>query len=319
MKIVITERDSVGTDIDISCFEEFGDVTSYSNTDNTTDGKERVKDADIIINNKLPMNEETLREAKNVKLICEFATGFDNVDIEYCKSRGIRVANVRNYCTEAVAQHTFALALYLLENLPHYDSYVKSGEYSAQKRFSNFDRSFFELAGKTWGIIGMGGIGRMVARIAAAFGCKVIFYSASGKSTCTDYPRVDFDTLLAQADILSVHCPLSDLTRDLIDAAALKKMKKSAILINVARGPVVNNADLYEALINDEIAAAGLDVLEHEPLRETNPLSKIKDSSKLFITPHMAWASTEARTRVVTENYENIKAFLEGRERNLVV
>lgn len=319
MKLVITERDSVGIDIDISCFEEFGEVTSYANTDNVIDGKERVKDADIIINNKLPMNEETLADAKNVKLICEFATGFDNVDIEYCKKRGIRVANVRNYCTEAVAQHTFALALYLLENLPHYDQYVKSGTYASQRRFSNFDRPFVELAGKTWGIIGMGGIGHMVARIASAFGCNVIFYSASGRSTCTDYPRVDLDTILAQSDILSVHCPLSDLTRDLIDAAALKKMKKTAILINVARGPVVNNSDLYDALMNDEIAAAGLDVLEHEPLRVTNPLSQIKDSSKLLITPHMAWASTEARTRVVTENYENIKAFLEGRERNLVV
>ena len=318
MKIVILERDSVGTDISVDCFNDFGDVTCYANTDNTADADLRVRDADIIINNKSPMNEASLKNAPHVKLICEFATGYDNVDIPYCQSRGIKVANISGYCTESVAQHTFAMALFLLEKLSHYDNYVKSGEYQSQRRFSNFDVPFTQLSGKTWGIIGMGNIGRMTAKIASAFGCRVIFYSASGHSTCTDYPQVDFDTLLRESNFLSLHCPLTDRTRNLIDADALSKMKATAILLNVARGPVVNNHDLYEALCHHTIAAAGLDVLEHEPLQADNPLSTFKDSTRLIITPHLAWASTEARTRCVTETYENIKAFLEGRDRNIV-
>lgn len=317
MKIVVTERNSVGLDIDVSCFEKYGEVTYYPNTlaGNTA---ERVKDADIIIANKAPLNESTLKNAPNVKLICLFATGFDNVDISYCKSRGIKVANVVNYCTPAVAQHTVLLALCLMEKLAFYDDYVKSGTYSAQDRFSNFDRPFGELEGKTWGIVGMGTIGHKVAALAEAFGCKVIFYSASGKSTCTDYPKVDFDTLLAESDILSLHCPLSDRTRNLIDKEALSKMKKTAVLINVARGPVVNGQDLYDALMADEIAAAGLDVLEKEPMEKTNPLGQIKDSTKLIITPHMSWASTEARIRLVDEVCRNIEAFIDGKDRNVV-
>ena len=317
MKIVVTERNSVGLDIDVSCIEKYGEVTYYPNTtaDNTA---ERVKDADIIIANKAPLNESTLKDAPNVKLICLFATGFDNVDISYCKSRGIKVANVVNYCTPAVAQHTVLLALCLMEKLAFYDDYVKSGTYSAQDRFSNFDRPFGELEGKTWGIVGMGTIGHKVAALAEAFGCKVIFYSASGKSTCADYPKVDFDTLLAESDILSLHCPLSDRTRNLIDKEALSKMKKTAVLINVARGPVVNGQDLYDALMADEIAAAGLDVLEKEPMEKTNPLGQIKDSTKLIITPHMSWASTEARIRLVDEVCRNIEAFIDGKDRNVV-
>ncbi len=317
MKIVVTERNSVGLDIDVSCFEKYGEVTYYPNTlaGNTA---ERVKDADIIIANKAPLNESTLKDAPNVKLICLFATGFDNVDISYCKSRGIKVANVVNYCTPAVAQHTVLLALCLMEKLAFYDDYVKSGTYSAQDRFSNFDRPFGELEGKTWGIVGMGTIGHKVAALAEAFGCKVIFYSASGKSTCADYPKVDFDTLLAESDILSLHCPLSDRTRNLIDKEALSKMKKTAVLINVARGPVVNGQDLYDALMADEIAAAGLDVLEKEPMEKTNPLGQIKDSTKLIITPHMSWASTEARIRLVDEVCRNIEAFIDGKDRNVV-
>ncbi|MCQ2495405.1 MAG: D-2-hydroxyacid dehydrogenase [Lachnospiraceae bacterium] len=319
MKIVALERNSAGTDISMDCFMKLGEVDYYRNTVSAEEVIERVKDADVIIANKSPLNRNTLSGAKNLKLICELATGFDNVDLEYCKEKGIRVANVANYCTDVVAQHSFTLALALLEKLPHYDNYVKSGEYSAQDRFSNFDIPFYELAGKTWGIIGMGNIGRKVAEIASAFGCKVIFYSVTGKSSCTDYKQVDFDTLLKESDVLSLHCPLSDLSRNIIDAEALKKMKNSAILINVARGRVVNNQDLYEALENGEIAAAGLDVVEDEPLRSENPLSRIKDSNKLIITPHLAWASVEARTRCVEEVYKNIEAFIKGEKRNVIV
>lgn len=317
MKIVVLERNSVGPDIPVD-YSALGEVTYYPNTVTVEEVKERIADADIVVSNKAPMKKEALQDAPNVKLICEFATGYDNVDIAYCKERGIKVANVVDYSTDMVAQHTFTLALTLLQKLPHYDNYVKSGAYSAQDRFSNFDIPFYELAGKTWGIVGMGNIGKKVAKIATAFGCKVIFHSITGKSTCTDYPQVDKETLLGESDFLSLHCPLSDLSRNFIDTESLKKMKKSAILINVARGPVVNNRDLYEALKAGEIMAAGLDVIEKEPLELSNPLSELKDSNQIIITPHLAWASVEARTRCVEETAENIRAFLRGEDRNIV-
>ena len=317
MKLVILERNSAGTDVDVSCFEKFGEVTCYPNTV-AANTAERVKDADIILANKAPLNESTLKDAPNVKLICLLATGFDNVDLAYCRSRGIKVTNVVNYCTSTVAQHTLLLALALSEKITFYDDYVKSGAYSAQDRFSNFDRTFYDLEGKTWGIIGMGTIGRRVAGLAQAFGCRVIFYSASGKSTCTDYERVEFDTLLQESDILSLHCPLSDRTRGLINKDALSKMKETAILVNVARGPVVDTQALYDALVTDQIAGAGLDVLEQEPMAKDNPLAQIKDSTKLIITPHMAWASLESRTRLVDAVVKNIEAFLAGENRNVV-
>lgn len=317
MNLVILERNSVGTDIDVSCFEKLGRVTVYENTVERQVA-ERIQDADVVIGNKAPLNESTLQGAKNLKLITLFSTGYDCVDIAYCAAHGIKVANVKDYCTDAVSQHTFAMLFYLLEHLRHYDEYVKSGAYGAQERFSNFDLPFVELTGKTWGIVGMGNIGSRVAGIAKAFGCRVIFYSASGKSTCTTYEQVDKDTLLAQSDFLSLHCPLSERTRNLIDKDALRKMKRTAILLNVARGAVINNADLYWALQNEEIAAAGLDVLEKEPIASDNLLGRIKDSNRLLITPHMAWASCEARERIVQEVFLNIEAYLRGEERNII-
>ena len=316
MKIVILERNSVGTDVSVDCIRDFGDVTIYDNTVTIDQVRERVKDAQIIIANKSPMNRETLEGAGQVKLICEFATGYDNCDLEYCNSRGIKVANVRDYCTAMVAQHTFTLALALSQKLIHYDTYVKSGAYSAQDRFSNFDLPFCELEGKTWGIVGMGNIGRRVASIATAFGCRVIFHSITGRSVCREYLQVDKDTLLRESDFLSLHCPLSPLSRNFIDRKALWKMKKTAVLVNVARGAVVDNKALYEALEAGQIGAAGLDVVEKEPLEERNPLCRCKDSSRLIITPHLAWASVEARTRCVQEAYENIRAYLRGEDRN---
>ncbi|MCM1101829.1 MAG: D-2-hydroxyacid dehydrogenase [Clostridium sp.] len=318
MNIVVLERNSVGPDIPVDCLEELGSVTYYNNTVTIEEVRERVRDADIIVANKSPMREESLKDAPHVKLICEFATGYDNCDLAYCKSRGIEVRNVVDYSTAMVAQHTFTLALALSQKLPHYDNYVKSGAYSAQDRFSNFDEPFYELEGKTWGIVGMGNIGRKVARIATAFGCRVIFYSITGQSKCAEYTRVDKDTLLAESDFLSLHCPLSELSKDFIDREALRKMKNSAVLINVARGPVVNNPDLYEALTAGEIAAAGLDVLEKEPLRPENPLSLLKDSNQIIITPHLAWGSVEARTRCVEGVYQNILSFQRGEARNIV-
>ena len=317
MKISILERDSLGIDVDMSEIDKLGEVTVYPATTVET-AVEHIGDADIIIANKAPINEETIGKCPNVKMVCEFATGFDNVDLDYCRKRNIAVTNVVDYCTDSVAQHTFAMALFVFEKLHYYDNYVKSGAYGAQDKFSNFDRRFGELCGKTWGIIGLGNIGKKVASIAKAFGCRVIYYSVTGKNTCPDYENVSFDTLLKEADVLSIHCPLSKLTRNLIDKKALCKMKQSAFLINVARGAVVNNADLAWALKENVIAGAGLDVLDGEPIRDDNPLNDIKDSEKLIITPHMAWGSVEARTRIVEAACENIRSFLNGDIRNRV-
>lgn len=315
MKIVMLDRNSIGMDIDVNIFAKLGDF-EYHNTADPASIKEWIKDAEVIIFNKVKMNEDMLADAPNVKLLCVTATGFDNIDLEYAKKRGIAACNVRDYSTPAVVQHTFALALSVLEKIRYYDEYVKSGAYSGQTGFSHFEKTYFELQGKTWGIIGLGNIGRGVAKVAEAFGCKVIFYSASGNNTTTDYERVDFDTLCAQSDILSLHCPLSDKTKEIMNLDAFCKMKESAILVNVARGPVVNEEDLYTALTEGMIAGAGLDVLSKEPMTQDNPLGKIKDSDKLIITPHMAWASTEARTRCMEEVYKNIEAFCQGEKRN---
>ena len=318
MRIVILERNRVGEDVSVECIRDFGEVTIYRNTVTVDEVRERVKEADIIIANKAPLREETLKDAPDVKLICEFATGYDNCDLEYCGKRGIKVTNVRDYCTGMVAQHTFALALALSEKLVHYDRYVKSGEYSAQDRFSNFDIPFLELEGKTWGIVGLGAIGRKVAEIAKSFGCRVIYYSTSGKNHNTEYTSVDLDTLLSTSDIISLHAPLNAATENFMNLEKFEKMKSTAILINVARGPVVNEKDLVTALKEGMIAGAGLDVISVEPMKSDNPLLEIQDSGKLIVTPHIAWATGEARQRVADETYLNIEAFLKGEKRNLI-
>ncbi len=317
MKIVELDRNTLGYDIDTGIFSDFGEYEQHD-SDTVENNKKYIEDADVVIFNKAVMNEQMLKDAKNVRLLCVTATGYDNIDLEYAKSRGIAVANVKAYSTPAVAQHTFALALYVLEKICYYDDYVKSGKYSSQSGFCNFDEKYNELEGKTWGIIGMGNIGRKVARIASAFGCNVIYYSTTGKNKVDGYEQVSFDDLLSRSDVLSIHCPLNDSTRGLIDITALKKMKSSAILVNVARGPIIIDEDLTKALEEGIIAGAGLDVLTKEPMPADNPLLRIQDSKKLIITPHMAWASVEARQRCADEVYLNIKAFLNGESRNRV-
>ena len=320
MKIVILEGKSVGDDMVFTQFDEFGEVVIYPKT-TAEEMPERLKDADILVANKLPMNEHTLSEAGNLKLVCLTATGTNNLDTEYLKSRGIQARNVAGYSTDAVAQHTFALLFYLWEKLRFYDDFVKSGEYAAGNSFSCFPERFYELKGKTWGIIGMGAIGQKVAEIASVFGCRILCYSASGSRydfRDKNYEQTDFDTLLAESDILSIHAPLNSYTENLMNLEAFRKMKKEAVLINVARGPIVNQEDLYTALTENLIAAAGLDVLKVEPMAEDNPLAKIQDSRKLIITPHMAWAPVETRTRCLDEVAENIRAFLNSEDRNRV-
>lgn len=318
MKIVILDAATVGRDADFSGFSTLGDVTRYDATTTEEEAAARIRDAQAVIVNKAPLTAAVLRGAERLRFIGVLATGYDNCDIGYCRTHGIRVTNVAGYSTAMVAQHTAALALALSQKLIHYDRYVKSGQYAADGKFTNFDEPFCELDGKTWGIVGYGAIGRRVARIAEALGCHVITHSLTGRTYGGTVRQVDRDTLLSESDILSLHCPLTDLSRGFIDAAALEKMKRTAILINVARGPVVHTRDLYEALQAGTIAAAGLDVLDKEPIRPDNPLSQIQDSSKLIITPHHAWASVEARRRCVEGVRQNLEAFLRGEERNVI-
>lgn len=310
MKIVFLDVKTIGEDIDLSYFDKLGEVVKYPFS-TAEEALERTEDADVIILNKVEINEKSIGNAKNLKLVCVTATGTNNLDKEYLAERGIAWRNVAGYSTESVAQHTFALLFYLLEKLRYYDDYVKSEKYIGDVTFTHFANVFHELAGMTWGIVGLGNIGRRVAEIAKCFGCKVIYYSTSGKNNNNDYERVSFDELLETSDIVSVHAPLDENTKNLFDKAAFDKMKESAIFINVGRGPIVVEQDLVDALNEGQIAAAGLDVLAVEPMSAQNPLREIKDSNKLIITPHIAWASVEARTRLMKIISEQIKEFFE--------
>ena len=309
MKLVFLDTKTIGEDIGLSAYDALGEVVKdgFSTLEEIP---ERVKDADVLIVNKIAINEQTIGNAKNLKLVCVTATGTNNLDKEYLKKRGIAWRNVAGYSTESVTQHTFALLFYLLEKIRYYDDYVKDEKYINDTVFTHFAEHFNEVNGKTWGIIGLGTIGRRVADIAKAFGARVIYYSASGSPAQEGYEQVDFETLLTTSDIVSVHAPLNEYTKDLMDREAFAKMKKTAIFLNLGRGPIVVEQDLYEALETGEIAAAGLDVLCEEPMSETNPLAKIKDSKKLIITPHIAWASVEARNRLMQIIIEQIREFL---------
>ena len=309
MKLVFLDTKTIGEDIDLSAYDALGEVVKYGFS-TLEEIPERVKDADVLIVNKIAINEQTIGNAKNLKLVCVTATGTNNLDKEYLKKRGIAWRNVAGYSTESVTQHTFALLFYLLEKIRYYDDYVKDEKYINDTVFTHFAEHFNEVNGKTWGIIGLGTIGRRVADIAKAFGARVIYYSASGSPAQEGYEQVDFETLLTTSDIVSVHAPLNEYTKDLMDREAFAKMKKTAIFLNLGRGPIVVEQDLYEALETGEIAAAGLDVLCEEPMSETNPLAKIKDSKKLIITPHIVWASVEARNRLMQIIVEQIREFL---------
>lgn len=318
MKLVILERDTYGNDIDFDALEALVDeVVAYPVTAQE-DVAGRVQDADFVLVNKLLMQKSSLSGAKNLKLLLEGATGYNNIDLDYVRSRGLGAANVAGYSVQIVPQHTFALYLSLSEHIAHFDHYVKSGAYSRSGVFSHFMPGFTELEGKTWGIVGLGNIGKRVARIAEAFGCRVIYYSTSGRNNNPDYAQVDFDTLLKESDVVSIHAPLNTDTKGLFNAAAFAKMKPSAVLINVGRGPIVDEPALVDALNNGQIAGAGLDVMETEPLPADSPLFNVKDPDKLLMTPHMAWASVEARQRLVNEVALNLKAFLRGERRNRV-
>lgn len=308
MKIVFLDAKTIGEDIDLSGFDALGEVVKYGFS-TSEEARERSKDADVLVLNKVQVNEQTVGEADRLKLVCVTATGTNNLDKEYLDRRGIAWRNVAGYSTESVAQHTFAMLFYLLEKLPYYDQYVKSEKYVGDVSFTHFAKAFHELNGMTYGIIGLGNIGRRVADIAKAFGCHVIYFSTSGKNDQPGYERVGFEELLTESDIVSIHAPLDENTRGLMNKEAFAKMKKSAILLNVGRGPIVNEADLADALDQGEIAAAGLDVLSVEPMQQQNPLRAIKDSEKLLITPHIAWAAVESRKRLMNIILTQIKEY----------
>lgn len=308
MKIVFLDAKTIGDDIDLSAYDTLGEVVKYSFSQ-PEEVPERAADADVLIVNKIRIDEAAVGRADHLKLVCVTATGTNNLDKDYLERRGIAWRNVADYSTQSVAQHTFAMLFFLLEKLRYYDDYVKEGRYINDTVFTHFAEHFYELKGKTWGIIGLGNIGRKVASIAEAFGAEVIYTSPSGSAPQEGYHQVDLDTLLEKSDIISVHAPLNQYTENLIDQNTLKKMKKTCIFLNLGRGPIVNERDLADALMQGEIAAAGLDVLCQEPMSSGNPLMAIKDSRKLFITPHIGWASVESRTRLMDIIFHQIKEF----------
>ncbi len=308
MNIVFLDADTIGRDIDLSIFEKLGHVTVYGFS-SKEEMRERAADADVLILNKMQADAYTLEKASHLKLICVTATGTNNLDKNYLAQRNIEWRNVAGYSTECVTQHTFAMLFYLLEKLAYYDDYVKSEAYVNNTTFTHFSNVFHELYGMTWGIIGLGAIGRRVAQIAAAFGCHVIYFSTSGKNDNPDYSRVSFDDLLSRSDIVSVHAPLTEKTEGLMNRSAFQKMKKSAVFLNLGRGPIVVEQDLADALLAEELAAAGLDVLSAEPMHPDNPLKSIKDSGRLLITPHIAWAGVETRRRLMETVCQQIQTF----------
>lgn len=315
MKIVFLDAKTIGDDVDLSGFEALGEVVRYPFS-TAAEARERTKDADVLVLNKVVINRESIGEAARLKLVCVTATGTNNLDKEYLQERGIAWRNVAGYSTETVAQHTFAMLFYLMEKLRYYDEYVKSGKYVGDVSFTHFDHVFHELCGMTWGIIGLGNIGKRVADIARQFGCKVVYFSTSGKNNQPGYERVELAELLRRSDIVSVHAPLNESTRNLMDREAFSRMKKNAVFLNLGRGPIVVEQDLADALNNGVIAAAGLDVLCAEPMSAQNPLCAITDSERLLITPHIAWASVEARTRLMGIILEQIRDFMQSDHTN---
>ena len=308
MKIVFLDAATLGKDLDLTMFDQIGTVARYDFS-SLEEVPSRAFDADVILTNKIPINASTIGKASHLKLVCTTGTGTNHLDKSYLEEHNIAWRNVSGYSTDSVAQHTFAMLFYLLEKLRFYDDYVKEGHYINDTGFSHFTEQFHEINGKTWGIIGLGNIGRKVAEIAKAFGANVIYYSPSGSPQQPGYRQVDFQTLLSESDILSVHAPLTPSTHHLITKSAFDQMKNSCIFLNLGRGAIVSEQDLADALTEHRIAAAGLDVLCEEPMQEDSPLLSIKDSRRLFITPHIAWASIESRTRLMTTICEQIRAF----------
>ena len=305
MKIVFLDAATLG-DASLAPIEELGELVCYPNS-TPAEAMERVSDCEVLIINKIKVTRELIDAAVNLKLICEAATGVNNIDLEYAASKGIPVKNVAGYSTESVVQSTFMHILSLVGKLPYYDEKVKSGKYSWSGLFTDVSNPFFELSGKTMGIIGMGTIGQRVAQVAEAFGMKVIYYSTSGTSHCRYYPSVPLDELMSSSDVISVHAPLNERTDGLVGAAEIGRMKPQAVIVNMGRGGIVDEQALAEAIDAGKIGGAALDVYSREPLVVTNPISKVRHQERLSLTPHTAWASVEARKRLILKIAGNIR------------
>ena len=304
MKIVFLDAATMG-DVSFEPIARLGEFTTYSSS-TPEEARERVKDVDVIIINKILVDRHLIDSAENLKLICISATGTNNIDVEYAASKGIPVRNVAGYSTDSVAQSTFMHILSLIGGAPYFDRSVKSGDYSRSGMFTDPDWNWYELAGKTLGVVGMGNIGRKVAQIAEAFGMKVCYYSTSGTGHCKDYPCVPLNELLAASDVVSIHAPLNDRTNGLIGEKELAMMKPSAFLVNMGRGGIVDEKALADAVDAGIVAGAGLDVFVTEPIPEDHPYMKMKHPERMSLAPHVAWASVEARTRLVSMIADNI-------------
>lgn len=306
MKIVFLDSATLGEGISYGKIEEMGTLICYPYTKDE-DVLERVKDADVVISNKVQVRRQHIDAARKLKLICVAGTGTNNIDCAYAESKGIPVKNAVGYSTESVVQITFASLLSLINSISYYDRCVKSGDYSKSPHFTDTGRSFFELSGKNYGIIGMGAIGKRVAAIATAFGAKVSYYSTQGTAHCKDYPAVTLEELLTKSDIISIHAPLNEKTKNLIAMEELKIMKPNAYILNMGRGGIVNEKDLAQAINFGLIAGAAVDVYEIEPLQAGHPYLQIVDNERIILTPHIAWSSREARRVLVDRIAENIK------------
>ena len=314
MNIVFLDSGTVGNDIDITVFEKLGALISFTATPQNQ-APERVKNANVIVTNKVKLTADVLSSAKDLQLVCVTATGFDNVDLEYAKEHGIAVCNVKGYSTDSVAQITVATVLSLVNHLNFYDGFCKSGKYTESGVHNRLEPVFHELAGKTWGIYGYGNIGKKVADVAKAFGCKVIVTKRIPED---GVECVSLSELFERSDIITVHTPLNAETHHSINEEILAKSKKHLVLVNAARGAVTDEKAICDAVKNGVIGAYGTDVYSVEPMQYDNPVWKLRDCENVLFTPHMAWGAYEARVRLVDEVYANIEAFYGGKIRNRV-
>ena len=304
MKIVFLDAATMG-DVSFKPFERLGEFVKFDSSA-PEEARERVKDADVLLINKVLVNKELIDSAPNLRLICIAATGVNNIDVAYAASKGIPVRNAVGYSTDSVVQSTFMHILSLVGGAAYFDESVKSGRYSRSGMFTDPNWNWWELAGKTIGIIGLGNIGMKVAKIAEAFGMKVCYFSTSGTGHCHDYPSLPLEELLAKSDIVSIHAPLNERTLNLIGARELAMMKPNAYLINMGRGAIVIEEDLAKAVDEGVIAGAGIDVFVREPIPEDHPYLKMKHPERMRLAPHVAWAATEARERLIEIMAENI-------------
>lgn len=314
MNIVILDAKTLGDDITLDMFDKFGNVTVYGETA-PEEVESRIEDADIVILNKVKLGAHNLINVKNLKLVCITATGYDNVDTKYCRGRGIAVCNVKGYSTNSVAQVTVSLALELYTHIREYTEYVENGGYTRSGLHNYLKPVFHEISGKTWGIAGLGGIGRQTARIVSAMGCRVLAFKRSADA---EFECVDIDTLCRESDIISVHLPLTDSTRGIIGEKQFGEMKRGAALINMARGAVIDERAAADAVKRGILGGFASDVYSVEPMQEDHPFNEIMHMDNVLLTPHMAWGAYEARVRCMNEIAENIDAFLRGEERNRV-